>query len=63
MLVDASRFPAPAMWKGLMLILVAVWAIWLVSANRDSKIVRKSVVLLFVVGIILMPITSAIFSP
>lgn len=39
MMVDATQAPHAAMWQGLMLIGVAIWALWLFSgSNQDQEL-------------------------
>ncbi len=55
MLVDAHRFPAPALWQGLMLLVVVVWAIWVYSGLRSPKALGISLAIIAIIGILLVP--------
>ena len=38
MLVDATKYPSPALWQGLMLIGLAIWAPWLFSIGYTESV-------------------------
>ncbi len=54
MLVDASQFPGPALWQGLMLIVVSVWMFWVFRKIRTEKEMLISLAIIATIGIVLM---------
>ena len=56
MLVDATRFPAPALWQGLMLIVISCWGIWVFTEVRDHVKFKRSFWVVVAIGLILVPV-------
>lgn len=52
MLVDASQFPGPALWQGLMLIVVSVWMFWVFRKIRTEKEMLISLAIIATIGIV-----------
>ena len=53
-MVDPNISTGAALWQGLMLIVVAVWVIWLITEQRTFEETKKSVFFLFIFGIVLL---------
>lgn len=62
MLVNPAVFAAPALWQGLMLLAVVGWGLWMFAGTRrpTTRAVQKSMALLFVVGLVLIPVCNAL---
>jgi hypothetical protein len=59
MLIDAHSNPGPAMWQGLMLLVLAIWMVWQgYGETKTSKQMKISVVIIAVVGITLFVVIN-----
>lgn len=52
MLVNAQQFPAPALWQGLMLIVMCIWMPWFLSSVGKPKQARNAHIFLAVMTIL-----------
>jgi hypothetical protein len=59
MLVNAYEFPAPAMWQGLMFIVVAIWAVLLTQEEIISS--KKADIFLAVATILVSVFVATVF--
>lgn len=53
-MIDASKFPGPAMFQVVMFIVILLWACWLFRRPRTGREVRISLVALAALGFALM---------
>lgn len=52
MLIDASKFPGPALWQAIMFLVLIVWALWLrCGAPRSAIAARRSLFAVIGIGI------------
>jgi hypothetical protein len=55
MLVNASQHPGPALWQGIMLLILAAWAVYILCPPIPSpKAVRLSALGIAIFGVVLM---------
>lgn len=62
MFIDASKFPAQAMWFGTMLGVMAVWMLWIFTGKHSQKAIRTSLVIVTVIGVVSAPIIQFVFT-
>jgi hypothetical protein len=54
MFVDPQLYPKAAIWQGIMLIVVIVWAVWLNKRQPEVNTAVKSLVAIGFLGIALL---------
>jgi multisubunit Na+/H+ antiporter MnhB subunit len=53
MLVNASQHPGPALWQGIMLIVVAIWCVYLFTGDEEKKKPGLSLAIVGAIGMAL----------
>lgn len=52
MFIDASIFPAQAVWFGIMLVVMAFWMLWIFTGKHSQKALFISLAIVTVIGVV-----------
>lgn len=62
MFIDASKFPAQALWFGTMLVVMAIWMLWIFTGKHSQKAIRISLAIVTVIGVASASIFQFVFT-